>query len=365
MPRGQLTHTAADTAPALRTVGPALVKGIRLVNRPLRHAGVAFDRPGMLVPHPTGRYTWTHYGVMIPNLPEPHRYFNVMIINGMSGGLMLDRDDLVATTARDTATAHASTAAPGAHQFRGYAISRDCDLRRDGSLLDYGQDITISGTHPHRQVRVRSGEFTADLSVRCTDKVAWFARTWFYDHLSLLAEYDGEVTIGGQRTPVSGLCTFEYATAMFPGGYRRKPLPPRWKVPADFFTYHVLNLPDGNQVLLANVAADGIEVISTAHVRSTANQGWAGMDQDVEFRVTEYAEEPVAAPDGHYTRWPRHFEWAVRRGGRTVLRVHGEPDTEPRPGVGRGYIAGYAATVDYQGQRYSTRGYFEYIDCRV
>jgi hypothetical protein len=360
-----MTHTGPDTAPILRALGPALIKGVRLVNRPLRQVGVPFARPELLLPHQRGRYTWTHYGVMIPSLPEPWRYFNVMILNGLSGGLILDRDDLVTTTARDTATAHASTGAPGANHFRGYALSRDCELRADGSLLDYGGDITISGTHPHRQVRVRAGDFTAELNLHCTDKVAWFARTWFYDHLSLLTEYEGEVALGGHRTPVSGLGTFEYAAAMFPGGYRREPLPARWKIPTDFFTYHVLNLPDGEQVLLANMAADGTEIISTAHVRSRSDHGWAAMDKDVAFQVTEYADQPVTGPGGRLTRWPRRFEWTVRRSGHTVLRVIGEPDTEPRHGVGQGYIGGCTATVEYQGMQHRTRGYFEYIDCRA
>lgn len=58
--------------------------------------GEQTDRPGLLVPHVGGhRYGWTHYGVTIPNLPEPHRYFSIMVIAGLPGGAGFDNDEAV------------------------------------------------------------------------------------------------------------------------------------------------------------------------------------------------------------------------------------------------------------------------------
>ncbi|MFI1918148.1 DUF6670 family protein [Nocardia sp. NPDC020380] len=120
----------------------------------IRATGQPFTRPGMLKPHVGGhRYGWTHYGVMIPNLPEPHWYFSTMVIAGLPGATALDNDDAVTTSPRDTVTVSVSTAAPGAAFYRAYSMTEQCRLAADGSLLDFGGDVVIEGTYPEFRVR--------------------------------------------------------------------------------------------------------------------------------------------------------------------------------------------------------------------
>ena len=40
-------------------------------------------------------YSWTHYGIFIPNLPEPHRYLNITLLLGTPSALAFDHDQLI------------------------------------------------------------------------------------------------------------------------------------------------------------------------------------------------------------------------------------------------------------------------------
>src|SRR4051812_6682000 len=65
----------------------------RQVERVVRH-----DAPVRMLPPSGRRRSWVHYGVMMPNLPEPHRFFNVMSIVGTPGVALFANDELVTTT---------------------------------------------------------------------------------------------------------------------------------------------------------------------------------------------------------------------------------------------------------------------------
>lgn len=58
-------------------------------------------------------------------------------------------------------------------------MTEQCGPQPDGSRLDFGGDVIISGTYPEMQISVSSGDFTADLRLRGTQQAAWFARTPF------------------------------------------------------------------------------------------------------------------------------------------------------------------------------------------
>lgn len=344
-----------------RLARPAMLALLpRLSGLAIRATQRPFTRPTMLRPHVSGRrYGWTHYGVMLPHLPEPHRYFSTMIIAGLPGATAMDNDDAVATSPRDTATVSASTAAPGSEFFRAYSMAQECDLRPDGSVLDFGGDAVISGAYPDFQVSVRQGGFHADFSLRSTGQVAWFARTPFYDHLSLCVEYEGNISVDGKTTEASGLGTFEYAACAGPHGVRDRPISASAKVPVDFFSYHVIAVDERSQLLLADVHAMGQPLVTMAYYRTAHGSTWV-THRDVRFDVTEYATDITTDPYGHPMRLPVRFTW---RAG-TEFRVHGTVDSPPRFGVGRGYIVGYRCEGTHRGKDFAARGYMEYIDTK-
>ncbi len=312
----------------------------------------------MLAPHVGGRrYGWTHYGVMIPNLPEPHRYFSTMVIAGLPGATALDNDDAVTTTPRDTVTVSASTAARGAAFYQAYSMTEQCRLEDDGSLLDFGGDVVIEGTYPDFRVSVKTQDFSADLQLRATGQVAWFMRSPVYDHLSLCVEYDGSITVGDDRSDVSGVGTFEYAACAGLHGLVDRTLPPASKAPIDFFTYQVIGVDDHSHLLLVDVHATGQPLLTAAYHRAIGQPTWV-THKKVRFEVTEYATETTIDPYGNAMRLPVRFTWTA---GDDLL-VHGTVDSPPRFGVGRGYILGYHCHGIFGGETFDSRGYMEYID---
>jgi len=84
--------------------------------------GDPFD-PATPIKTPSGiRSSWVHYGVMIPDLPEPHRTFGIMAIVGTPGLAIFSNDQAIRTTPRDTAYVVSATAAMKDKQFNSYSI---------------------------------------------------------------------------------------------------------------------------------------------------------------------------------------------------------------------------------------------------
>jgi uncharacterized protein DUF6670 len=341
-----------------------LVRLLGTIDRSRAEQGKPFDWPGAMVPHAASTsYGWTHYGVMIPDLPEPHCFFTIMSLVGATGTRAFDTDHALVDTPRRNATVVSGTAATHPLHFGSYAIGRGCEARADGRLVRFGEAVEIEGAYPEYRVRARYGEFELDVAVRNTDKVTWFMRGKLYDHFSLLSHYAGTIAHRGARADVAGRCTFEYAACVSPYLLRDRPLPSRLKVPLDYFTYQVINLDAGPQLLLSQVMVLGRPVATAAYLRST--DAYSQTFRDVDFEVVELQARPAVAPDGRVMRLPRRFRWAVRdAAGAPLLDLEGTVDTPFTYGLGAGYVGGYGYAGRYRGEPTQGRGYVEYIDVR-
>lgn len=325
--------------------------------------GEPFPANYAMVPHlASRRYGWTHYGVMIPDLPAPHRFFSIMSIVGTPGARVFDTDHALKTHPRGNATVVSGTAATHPAHFDGYDLARDCEMREDGSAICFGEAVQIRGRYPRYEVRARYAGFELRIDIANTDRVAWFFKSAIYDHFSLLSEYHGEIDWQGTRTRVEGLCTFEYAAG--PGLYqvRRAPLPPALKAPVDYFTYHIINLDPRTQLLLTQFGVLGVTAECRIYLR--------GLDRDASshpatFEVLEERAEPGVAPDGREMSLPRRFRWTARGDdGARMLELEGVVDTPFTYGLGSGYVGGYAYRGSLEGRVIEGRGYIEYIDRR-
>ncbi|WP_205527140.1 DUF6670 family protein [Solimonas sp. K1W22B-7] len=323
--------------------------------------GQPFPAGYAMPPHVSSkRYGWTHYGVMIPDLPAPHRFFSIMGIVGTPGALAFDNDHALKDTPRRNATVVSGTAATHPAHFGSYSIDRDCEMLEDGSLVRFGKEVEIGGGYPEYRVRAEYAGFRLDLEIRNTDKVSWFMKTPVYDHFSLLSQYRGQLRWRGKTSEVAGLCTFEYAACFSPYQLRDKPLAPALKLPLDFFTYQIINLDRHTQLLLTRVTMGGATAVSRLYVRSLDGYG---VRHDATLQVLEYREEPGIAPDGRRMRLPRRFTWDVSGDdGVPRLRIDCEVDTPFTYGLGSGYVGGYRYAGEYEGRPVSGRGYVEYID---
>ena len=336
---------------------------VGLVNRSGRVNGRPFDPATPMTP-PSGRLrNWVHYGVMVPDLPEPHRSFGVMSILGTPGVTIFANDYAIETTPSDTVYTTSATASMDDGQFFVHSISRDCDFTSDGSHLRFGNDLVIDGTYPHFNVRRTHKDVTVDLAVEATDNVAHFANIpGLYTHWSLLSTYRGHIDFRGSRVEVEGLCTLEYATGVGTHSLTESTLP---RVPAKFFTYHVLNLDDRTQALLVQVLGPaGFPIQKAVYLRALDDHG-SVFHRGFDFQVSEYEPEPRHTPDGRTMRLPQTLSWKVLDDdGNDLLAIEGTAGSDYSYGLGAGYVGTYEYTGRFRGSDISGRAYIEYIDCR-
>jgi hypothetical protein len=326
-----------------------------------------FTEPGIMVPGvDSKRYGWTHYGVMIPDLPEPHRFLSVMSLIGATGSLAFDTDFALVDEPRRNASVVVATAASHPGHFGNYSTARDFVSRPDGSLMQFGEDLTLSGRYPHYRLTGRFGGVEMDLELTNTDRVTWFVRNPVYKHLSLLTEYRGRFTTASGRASVieevAGLCAFEYGACPSPYQLRSTPLPPARKAPLDLFVYQIINLGPDDQVLLSQHCIGGRPFITTALHRSRSSYGRSLLRP--EFRVEQYRPAPEDTPYGIPMRIPSVTRFTARDDAGEVLDVTAELDTSLTFGLGSGFVTGFRHRTTWRGEPISGRGYMEYIDRR-
>ncbi|WOE41985.1 DUF6670 family protein [Acinetobacter chinensis] len=320
----------------------------------------AFPQNYKLLPYThSKKIGWTHFGVMIPDLPAPHHFYSVMSIIGTAGALAFDNDHTLKDTPRNNATLVVGTGTKKTSVFAGYSIPKECQFAKDSSHIQFGNDLTITGHYPHYQLHSGNENYQIDLDLKLTDKITWFVKTPFYDHISLLAEYSGTLQSEGQSQEISGLCTFEHAAAISPHLIWKKALKQNLKLPLDFFTYQIINLADGTQLLLNDTRINGTQIVSKAFFRSLTQYN---KTCTAEFKVIEYQEDLATAPDGKKMKLPQVFEWRIYEDQQEILYLHCTVNTEFNYGLGSGYVGGYAYTGMHKSKEIQGQGYIEYID---
>lgn len=336
---------------------------VDLVNRTGALNGRPFDAGTPMTP-PSGRLrNWVHYGMMVPDLPEPHRAFGVMSIIGTPGVTIFANDHTITTSPSDTVYTSSATSSMDVGQFLVHSVDRDCEFAPDGSRLRFGDDLVIEGDYPHFTVRRTHPDVTVELEIQATDKVSHFANIpGLYRHWSLLSTYRGHIDHRGVRTSIGGLCTFEYATG---AGLHSLMARTRLKVPAKFFTYHVLNLDETTQALLVQVLGPaGFPIQKAVYLRSLDDYG-SVHTRGFDFQVSEYEAEGRRTPDGRTMRLPSTLSWRVLDdAGQDLLSIEGRANGDYSYGLGAGYVGTYNYTGSYRGRGVEGRAYIEYIDCR-
>jgi hypothetical protein len=328
------------------------------LNRNDRRIGRPFDPVTRLKPPHGLRSSWAHYGVMVPNLPEPHRTFGVMSIVGTPGVAIFANDHAIATSASDTAYLVSATGDMRGEGLHTYSIAEDCEFREDGSLVRFGDDLTIEGGYPDFQLRRSHRDVPVKLAIRATDKVTYFVDLpgGLYTHWSLLCQYDGAV---GEQS-VAGLCTLEYATGV---GMHSIRIPGSRNLPVPFFSYHVLNIDDHTQVLTSKVlGAGGIELIYATWVRGLDDYGTELLDTT--FEIDEYESTPRSTPGGRDMRMPATVTWSARHRGEEVVSINGSCNGDWVYGLGAGFVGSYDYVGRFRGEPIRGTAYFEYVDLR-
>ncbi len=326
-----------------------------------------FDPGTSIAPPDSAVRAWGHYGVMIPNLPEPYNFFNVLSIVGTPGATVFDNDFAVYTTPRDTAYLLSATDSMTPEEFRSYSIHRDCAFTPDGSHIQFTDDLTIKGTYPNWELLRKSKDVTVKLKINSTDVITHFVNlaALNYTHWSLLAQYKGIIQHKGSVTSIEGLCTFEYAkgVSIYSLPFLKKPT--KVKVPLVFFTYQIINIDDRTQILLGiALGPNGLLAQKTVYLRSL-DQRTIVYKKNVEMEVMEYFSELHAGMDGRQTRIPKRYRWDIQDDyGENLLSIDCEVKGKLFYGVGGGYASWFAYKGKFKNRPIDGKGYIEYIDRR-
>ncbi|MGH3723276.1 MAG: DUF6670 family protein [Mycobacterium sp.] len=340
-----------------RTATRVLLEGLApRIDKRLPNSTLPFDRAGMLLPHRDSRlWSWTHYGVFLPDLPAPWRYLNTMTFIGATGTRCFDNETVASADCRRNATVLSSTAHANQHHYAAYDIDNDCDFSADGRHLRWGEDLTIENTSPTFTVTGKYETFDVRIELDVQPQVSWFVDTPIYRHLSLLAPYRGHIEDDSGITEISGLGTVEYAKCVSPQSFTSRPLPRSAKLPADFFTYQIINIADDVQLLLTDVRALSVTACRLAYVRMPGKR--AEVYSDVHFEILEWGE-PHVDPMGQTMRMPAQMRWTIT----DITELVAVIDSPPRYGHGNGYVGAYTYQGRWKGEPVAGSGYFEWVD---
>ncbi|MCH7315350.1 DUF6670 family protein [Acinetobacter sp. ANC 3882] len=303
---------------------------------------------------------WSRYGIIIPDLPDPHQFFSFLSIVSSAESEVVELDPLLQTHLGKNAMIVTGTAAKMARHSQSHLIPQNYQSAEANPFLQFGKDVSIAGQYPYYRVVIRQAEFKLDIQLKNTDKVSWFIQMPMYDHFSLLSHYEGYFRYQGGIQKISGLCTFEYA---FCKSLNDSSSIAERKIPLDFSTYHIVSLDEQTQLLLNETHFNGEKMVNKAFLRNIEGENQA---LDAEFEILSYQSRLAIAEDGRPLKLPFKFRWLVKnKRGDAEIIIRGEVDTTMLYGISNGYVGGYGYEGFYKGREIEGRGYMEYIDRRV
>lgn len=310
------------------------------------------------------QFASTHYGVMIPDLPEPYRYLSFAAVIGDVGAPITRVSEKVTPYAQeDTATLVHGTAQSDAQEaYRIYSIKDQMKFQQTPFRVDFNDDASLYEDNGQYRLVSKLDDLKVDLTLSPTDALTWFAYSAIYQHFSILMRYTGTISQQGKTVEVSGLCTLEHWKAIAVSMLPKSVLTSRLNLPLTSFSYQVIDLNAESQLVLAFVGALGqpaYTAISYRHVDGTSIQY-----EQASFEVVALKTEPLMTPDGYAMEVPQSFRWIAHHDGEKVLDILAVVDTPYCYGLAAGYVGSYQWIGEFHQQKAEGRGYLEFIDRR-
>ncbi|MGO3325082.1 MAG: DUF6670 family protein [Gordonia sp. (in: high G+C Gram-positive bacteria)] len=301
---------------------------------------------------------------MIPDLPPPHRFLANLIIMGSTGFRAWDDNDIPVGSPRRTSQlgwGSAATTGDSLHVFD----ADDLHHESDGSVLQFGDNYRIAITYPEISLQAQLQGLDVDLRLTSTDVNTWVSDSGIYRHFTLLCAYEGQIALtdSGERQQVKGMCTFEYGTGYLPYMDLPRPLPKALKIPADFFSYHVIAIDHETQLVACVMGAFGDLTAGMAGDIRTAEDGSRRLGISSTFEVTTFDSKPISYHGRSRMVMPSTFRWTFVESDGSTSYIDGEVDTQWLY-AGMGYIAGYRWSGVIDGLPRDGRAYTEYSDRR-
>lgn len=333
------------------TLSPAGIS--KLLDRSLRLAGQPFSATHNNLAGPHGRIGVVHHGLMLPDLPEPIRYLDFITILGQPQIPMFRNQSAFDGSGKDIATVLISSALPAGHQLHTLNMHRDCDFRADGSLMRFGDILTIEGSYPRYRICANTQSLSFDLALVAEPQYSHFMQLPFgtMNHWSLHCRYQGSLRYGNQQWQLKGHCSLECARAI------------NARLPLSFFTYQIINLDARSQLLLAEVRDGFGGVLQRRLYIRTLGEISEVFDSGVSFTVQE--TQPITrTPNNIAMALPRRFEWQLNnRQGDVLLHLQCTSNDDYRFGLAAGYVGSFQYQGELRGKSFAGHaGYIEYVD---
>jgi len=311
------------------------------------------------------RYGSTHYGVMIPDLPEPFRYLSWASVIGYVGFTITDMEYQMSSRGKgDTASlVHGTALSTTQEAYKTYSVQDDIKFTQNPFAVNFDDQSILYEDGDEYFLVTNREDLQVEIRLKPTKAISWFAHGAIYKHFSVLMEYEGTLFQKGERTKIQGLCTLESWKAIATSMLKNKWLVDHVQLPVKIFTYQVINIDSEQQLLLAMICYESQPILTSVyyrHVDGTSIQ----YNGDIVFEVTKTKEDKELTPDGYKMQVPDQFRWIAYHNNKKMLEINASVDTPYCFGLAAGYVTSYAWEGEFDSLKMKGRGYMEYIDRR-
>lgn len=310
-------------------------------------------------------FSSTHYGVMIPDFPEPHRYLSfASVIGDIGAPISHIPNKQTNLTPKNTATlVHGTALTSQEDAYHIYNVEKDLILNKDPFRVEFKNQSKIYENDGKYYLKTIREDLSVDLILEPTKAISWFTHSKIYQHFSVLMKYSGTFSHLGKTLSVSGLCTLEHWKSISQYSF----IPDHYFIdqsfmPLDAFSYQVVNLNEEEQLVLGFICFAGQPIYTEVFYRNI-NGDSIQYDESF-FEVKSVQKTPLITPDGYSMYMPQTFKWLAFQKGKKILDLNADVDTPYCFGLGAGYVGSYKWNGEFKGKTTQGRGYLEYIDRR-
>ena len=304
---------------------------------------------------PNRHYKFIYQGLILPNLPAPLHYLNFIGLLGSLNTAMLRPENVITTTALDTASILCSSSPHMVGQSNHYSIQHDCVFT--AQYFQFANKERITGHFPQFHIQREDSELSFDLQITTSTTISYFTklRMNLAEHWSLLCQCQGSVRYKNQHFQIEQLGSFEFARSIqFP------------YFAVAFFCYQVINLNHQQQMILLQSRDVLNRILQSRIYLRDANTGQTRVfDGQVQFNIQRVYPK-VKTPTGQCMYLPREFEWRYQDQDGTSIHLLAQSRGDFKFGVAAGYVGSFQYQLAINGdQQQGEGGYCEYIDCRA
>ncbi|WP_228253477.1 DUF6670 family protein [Acinetobacter higginsii] len=274
------------------------------------------------------RYGSTHYGIMVPDLPEPYRYLSWASVIGYVGFPITDSEYQMSIRGKgDTASlVHGTALSSTEEAFKTYSIVDDIQFSEKPFSVIFNNETSLTEIDNGFLLTTKREDLQIEIHLVPTGAITWFAYGSLYKHFSVLMKYEGRMIQNDESIEVNGLCTLESWKAIATSMLKNQTLVNAIQIPVKIFSYQVINLDDEQQLVLAFICYEDQPILTSVyyrHIDGTSIQ----FNGDIRFEVTKNKVEPQITPDGYSMYVPETFEWIAYHDNLKILEIRAEVDT--------------------------------------